>query len=378
MSKIRKIQHRADKRVSDRRKLRAMTPLERQLNARELARQEAIKVITTRPVVRCEMVDYIDEMGERGRRPAVFGKLPAGMAAGVSLFAPDGSVYVSLQNVKSDLVPKELGGIRGIVAERPTAKTYDQLYEPFVADLSKLVGHRSFAHTYEVISDDISYTANPLASSSLWDLEAGDDYAQADGAKIVHLPTGGSTRKPDYSRNITPGSADYSVQAVMQPAVQSNPTRNRFFGVTVRQQDAVATHYHCRTSLDQGANNTNVHLIRRNSGVGVTLATDILLADTAAKTIRIEVVGQALVAYYAGESGDTLTATDNDPTYKITAAGKPGMLAWQTANATSSSAYLDDWKYLTETPTGGAGGLDAGAFGLGRGGRGLSPHGAGL
>jgi hypothetical protein len=350
MSEIRKIQPiDADASLSDRRKLRAMTPLERQLNARELARQEAIKVITTRPVVRCEMVDYIDEMGERGRRPAVFGKLPAGMAAGVSLFAPDGSVYVSLQNVKSDLVPKELDGIRGIVAERPTMKTYDQLYEPFVADLSKLVGHRSYAHPYTAKSDAFAHTENPLSGNVNWSAATNESFLQSDGSKVVFVYS--DSEEPSfvnshYYYNTAPGSADYSAEATVQPAIDGS-SRLRHGGPSVRQHTSQGT---CYRGLFQFPNSGTMRLQQWNDGIQVNLST-VSSVGTSAKTIRIEVVGQVLVVYYAGESGDTLTATDNSDG-KITDTGYAGIHGTSQASSTAS-AYFDDWKYLTETPTGG-------------------------
>jgi len=372
MSEIRKIQPiDADKRVSDRRKLAAMTPKEREDNGTELARRERLADIAVAPIVRCDMVEVENFAGDGvAIQPLVFGSLPRGCGGGIIAELPDGSVYVALSRVKA--VPPELDRVRGVVKESPSKLILDAAYPQVIANP---VGHRSYQDTKVIATDGFTEDRNPL-EGGVWTKAAqitGSLGMYSSDGTVQQLRSGTSNQGSLYRHSVELSNANYSTQLVSHNVLDGS----RFETVTpcVRLAESSDTFYGL-WHWDREAG--HVLLYKRYNGTQTNFVVSTGVG-TGQKTLRIEVSGTGdsvyLKGYYGGEeiyeSGTDTSAT------RIVDINYAGIRGYTRENPTSIGTG-DDFAVLQGVAAGGAGGLDAGAFGLGRGGRGLSPNAGGL
>jgi len=365
MSKIRKIQ-----RMSDRRKLAAMTPKEREDNTSELARRELLSRVLSSQLIRCDWIETTSDMGYPLFRPAVSEKLAS---YGVASFESSGAVLLA--------VPKSVDVADALKSRGVESVKIDKAIESYLRDEAmpeicrEVVGHRSYQDTAVKASDDFSHTNVRLSSHASWSGSYEQSpYAGSDGAKVINvLTTGSGLRLNLYRYDWTPDNANFSAQAESRwwsTGAASN------FSPSVRCASASNTHYTLRYFHSDGG---CVKIQRWKNGSVAEMASQSDIGRDP-RTLRIEVSGTgasvSLVGYYGGESV-AISANDDDAN-RIVDTGYAGIFCISAHNITGNDAYLDDFVALQGVAAGGAGGLDAGAFGLGRGGRGLSPNAGGL
>jgi L-amino acid N-acyltransferase YncA len=369
MSKIRKIQHRADKRVSDRRKLAAMTPKEREDNTSELARRELLSRVLSSQLIRCDWIETTSDMGYPLFRPAVSEKLAS---YGVASFESSGAVLLA--------VPKSVYVADALKSRGVESVKIDKAIESYLRDEAmpeicrEVVGHRSYQDTAVKASDDFSHTNVRLSSHASWSGSYEQwPYAGSDGAKVINVLTTIYGLKLNlYRYDWTPDNANFSAQAESRWWTGASYAGSNF-SPSVRCASASNTHYTLRYF-------SGIVMIQRwKNGSAANLASQSGIGRDP-RTLRIEVSGTgasvSLVGYYGGES--VAISANDDHANRIVDTGYAGIFCISAHNITGNDAYLDDFVALQGVAAGGAGGLDAGAFGLGRGGRGLSPNAGGL
>jgi hypothetical protein len=346
MSEIRKIQPSAE-RVSDRRKLRAMTPKEREDNGTELARRERLADIAVAPIVRCDMVEVENFAGDGvAIQPLVFGSLPRGCGGGIIAELPDGSVYVALSRVKA--VPPELDRVRGVVKESPSKLILDAAYPQVIANP---VGHRSYQDTKVIATDGFTEDRNPL-EGGVWTKAAqtsGSLGMYSSDGTVQQLRSGTSIHGSLYRHSVELSNANYSTQLVSDN-VWDEGYRAETATPCVRLAESSDTFYGLWHSADSDG---RVLLYKRYNGSQTNFA---VLTDvgTGQKTLRIEVSGTGdsvyLKGYYGGE--ETYLSGTNTSAPRIVDINYAGIRGYTTGNPTSIGTG-DDFAVLQGEATGG-------------------------
>jgi len=241
---------------------------------------------------------------------------------------------------------------------------------------AKASGLQSPLHTAVKFTDRFATAYDPLALSPNWTSLNSKHTIYTTGAptnRAKNKSTSGSERwGVDSASGYVPTDENYSVEVVSFDHYTSSSNLSEP-GVCSRIVDNL-NFYRSQCCPCYFGKELIRPRIRRDN---ITLAAKSYTTPGAHK-VRHQVTGTGddIAIVYFRDGAEILSATGLHEDYQLNGKGTAGLVLYLGTNTPADQSYYEAFKCYEAA--GGARGLDAGAFGLGRGGRGLSPNAGGL
>lgn len=240
------------------------------------------------PKFRTALVKGVDFTGQANMRPSGTQILEQlGLTWGtIDDGAKDGTVLIY---VRAKELPKALLSIKSVQVVTVTSadiRLFSPVYSTVSDEKLKAETSRSYAHTTLLYSEAFGDDYDPLSASPSFTLIGGTDAVKASGGKVVYKSSAWSYYRWDTTAQ---PPADCSIEAYVKTSSSGWAE-----GVCGRQAASTTRYYCCLAT-------TTLYLY---SGNYTLLGSS---AASAEGTIRLEMVGTAIKAYYNGTEGISVT-----------------------------------------------------------------------